>query len=186
MAEVLSSRRTGYTVYSMSVPTAAVPALMPNLGMRPGRRFRPNRQAFEISYNALVVTPVLSGEVSCRTGSRSLGRLPQSTISRRQDLAHPRISLEEMFKLHPTGIQAVHWRTRSAVSAAPRRPAEWHQSFRFLGVRFRCETFVAIRKASRHCGVTSPDRVAGLEKVATCCRTRLSRTSWWKITWASL
>src|SRR5262245_16182811 len=39
ITEVLKQPADGYTVYSMSVPTAAVPALMPNLGLRPDAAF---------------------------------------------------------------------------------------------------------------------------------------------------
>src|SRR4051812_9252075 len=56
IAEVLKQPADGYTIYSMSVPTAAVPALMPNLGMRPEVDFIPVIKLSK-SYNALVVPP---------------------------------------------------------------------------------------------------------------------------------
>jgi tripartite-type tricarboxylate transporter receptor subunit TctC len=41
MAEVLKQPADGYSVYPMSVPTMAVPSLMPKMGVAPAIGFRP-------------------------------------------------------------------------------------------------------------------------------------------------
>ena len=48
ITEVLKQPADGYTIYSMSVPTAAVPALMPKSRTTPGRGFHADHQAVEI------------------------------------------------------------------------------------------------------------------------------------------
>src|SRR2546423_956669 len=56
MLDVLKQPADGLTIYAMSVPTAAVPALMPQLGIHPDVDFTPVVK-LSTSYNVLVVPP---------------------------------------------------------------------------------------------------------------------------------
>jgi tripartite-type tricarboxylate transporter receptor subunit TctC len=56
MLDVLKRPPDGHTLYPMSVPTAAVPALMSQLGVRPDTDFTPVVK-LSTSYNVLVVPP---------------------------------------------------------------------------------------------------------------------------------
>jgi len=105
MAEVLKQPADGYTIYPMSVPTTAVPALMPNLGMRPDVDFIPTVKLSK-SYNALVV----SASVPAQSISELVALLKQQPGRYNFSSAGfgtPAHLIAEMFKLQ-TGTQATH------------------------------------------------------------------------------
>src|SRR5262245_2370704 len=58
MADVLKQPADGYSILVISDPIAVAPALMPNLGIRPGSDFTPIVK-ISTSYTVLVVTPSL-------------------------------------------------------------------------------------------------------------------------------
>ena len=99
MAEVLKQPADGYTIYSMSVPTAAVPALMPNLRIRPDVDFTPVIKLSK-SYNALVVPPSFPAK-SISELMAVLKQSPGSTISLLRDLEPRRISSERCSNCRP-------------------------------------------------------------------------------------
>ena len=70
MADVLKQPADGYSIYPMSVPTMAVPALLPNMGLRPDADFTPIIKVSK-SYNAAGRTAVVPGAVCFRAGLRS-------------------------------------------------------------------------------------------------------------------
>ena len=161
MAEVLKQPADGYTVYSMSVPTAAVPALMPNLGMRPDVDFVPIVKLSK-SYNALVVTPSFP--------ARSLAELvavlrqnPGKYNFSSAGFGTPAHLIGEMFKLQ-TGIQAVH----VPYQQSQQRLGDLLNGtnhFDFLAT-VSVGDFVETGRL-RALGVTATDRVVGLKDVPT-------------------
>jgi tripartite-type tricarboxylate transporter receptor subunit TctC len=161
MAEVLKQPADGYTIYPMSVPTTAVPALMPNLGMRPDVDFIPIIKVSR-SYNALVVTPSFPANSVPELVSL-LKQEPGKYNFSSAGFGTPAHLIAEMFMLQ-TGTQATH---------VPYQQAQQRISdllngtnhFDFLAT-VSAGDFVATGKL-RALGVTSPDRVAGLKNVAT-------------------
>ena len=116
MSDVLKQPADGYTIYSMSVPTAAVPALMPNLGMRPDVDFTPDRQSLEI-LQCTRRTSLLSGEVHFRTGDRPQAepRKIQFLVGRIWNSRTPHWRDVQVASRHPSYPRAL-----SAVAAAHR------------------------------------------------------------------
>ena len=104
MSDVLKQPADGYTIYSMSVPTAAVPASMPNLGMRPDVDFTPIVKVSK-SYNALVVAPFPAKSISELVAvlKQNPGKYNFSSAG----FGTPAHLIGEMFKLQ-AGIQAIH------------------------------------------------------------------------------
>ena len=159
MAEALKQPADGYTIYSMSVPTAAVPALMPNLGMRPEVDFLPVIKLSK-SYNALVVTPSFPAK-SVAELVAVLRKDPGKYNFSSAGFGTPGHLIGEMFKLQ-TGIQAIH--------------VPYQQSHQRLGdllsgtnhfdflATVTVADFVETGKL-RALGVTAPGRVAGLKDV---------------------
>jgi tripartite-type tricarboxylate transporter receptor subunit TctC len=105
MAEVLKQPADGYTIYPMSVPTTAVPALMPNLGMRPDVDFIPIIKVSR-SYNALVVTPSFPANSVPELVSL-LKQEPGKYNFSSAGFGTPAHLIAEMFMLQ-TGTQATH------------------------------------------------------------------------------
>jgi tripartite-type tricarboxylate transporter receptor subunit TctC len=161
MAEVLKQPADGYTIYPMSVPTTAVPALMPNLGMRPDVDFIPTVKLSK-SYNALVVSP----SVPARSISELVSLLKQQPGRYNFSSAGfgtPAHLIAEMFKLQ-TGTQATH----VPYQQAQQRIGDLLNGtnhFDFLAT-VSAGDLVATGRL-RALGVTAPDRVEGLKTVAT-------------------
>lgn len=105
IAEALRQPADGYTIYSMSVPTAAVPALMPNLGLRPDVDFTPIIKISK-SYNALVVPPAFPAK-SVSELVAVLKAQPGKYNFSSAGFGTPAHLIAEMFKLQ-TGVQATH------------------------------------------------------------------------------
>ena len=161
MAEVLKQPADGYTIYPMSVPTTAVPALMPNLGMRPDIDFIPVIKVSK-SYNALVVPsdfPAKSISELVSLLKQEPGRYNFSSAG----FGTPAHLIAEMFKLQ-TGTQATH----VPYQQAQQRIGDLLNGtnhFDFLAT-VSAGDFVATGKL-RALGVTASDRVEGLKNVAT-------------------
>lgn len=105
MLDVLKQPADGHTIYPMSVPTAAVPALMPQLGVRPEADFTPVVK-LSTSYNVLVVPP----DFPARTMPEFVALLkahPGRFNFSSAGFGTPAHLAAELFKLE-TGIQAVH------------------------------------------------------------------------------
>ena len=161
MAEVLKQPADGYTIYAMSVPTAAVPALMPNLGMRPEVDFNPIIKLSK-SYNALVVTPSFP--------ARSISELiavikkdPGKYNFSSAGFGTPAHLIGEMFELQ-TGIKAVH----VPYQQSQQRIGDLLNGtnhFDFLATVTVGDIVETGRL--RALGVTAPSRVAGLKDVPT-------------------
>ena len=161
MAEVLKQPADGYTIYSMSVPTAAVPALMPNLGLRPEIDFRPIAKLSK-SYNALVIThsfPAKSISELVAVIKKDPGKYNFSSAG----FGTPAHLIGEMFKLQ-SGIQAIH----VPYQQSQQRVGDLLNGtnhFDFLAT-VTVADFVESGRL-RAIGVTAPDRVAGLKSVPT-------------------
>ena len=161
MAEVLKQPADGYTIYPMSVPTTAVPALMPSLGMRPDVDFIPIVKVSK-SYNALVVPPSFPAKSISELVSllkQEPGRYNFSSAG----FGTPAHLIAEMFKLQ-TGTQATH----VPYQQAQQRIGDLLNGtnhFDFLAT-VSAGDFVATGKL-RALGVTASDRVEGLKNVAT-------------------
>jgi tripartite-type tricarboxylate transporter receptor subunit TctC len=161
MAEVLKQPADGYTIYPMSVPTTAVPALMPNLGMRPDVDFIPTVKLSK-SYNALVV----SASVPAQSISELVSLLKQQPGRYNFSSAGfgtPAHLIAEMFKLQ-TGTHATH----VPYQQAQQRIGDLLNGtnhFDFLAT-VSAGDLVATGKL-RALGVTASDRVEGLKNVAT-------------------
>lgn len=105
MLDVLKQPADGLTIYPMSVPTAAVPALMPQLGIRPESDFIPIIK-ISTSYNVLVVPPNFSAKAMPEFVSLLKANPGQFNFSS-AGFGTPAHLAGELFKLE-TGIQAVH------------------------------------------------------------------------------
>jgi tripartite-type tricarboxylate transporter receptor subunit TctC len=161
IAEVLKQPADGYTIYSMSVPTAAVPALMPSLGIRPEVDFVPVIKLSK-SYNALVVPPS-SPAKSIAELVAMLKREPGKDNFSSAGFGTPAHLIGEMFKLQ-TGVQAVH----VPYQQQQQRIGDLMNGtnhFDFLAT-VTVADFVATGRL-RAIGVTAPERVAGLKDVPT-------------------
>lgn len=159
MAEVLKQPADGYTIYAMSVPTAAVPALMPNLGMRPDTDFIPVIKLSK-SYNALVVTPSFPAK-SISELVAVLKKDPGKYNFSSAGFGTPAHLIGEMFKLQ-TGVQAIH----VPYQQSQQRVGDLLNGtnhFDFLAT-VTVADFVETGRL-RALGVTAPGRVAGLKDV---------------------
>jgi tripartite-type tricarboxylate transporter receptor subunit TctC len=161
MSDVLKQPADGYTIYSMSVPTAAVPALMPNLGMRPDVDFTPIVKVSK-SYNALVVPPSFPAK-SISELVAVLKQNPGKYNFSSAGFGTPAHLIGEMFKLQ-AGIQAIH----VPYQQSQQRIGDLLNGtnhFDFLAT-VTVGDFVESGRL-RALGVTAPDRVAGLKDVPT-------------------
>ncbi|MGY2901085.1 Bug family tripartite tricarboxylate transporter substrate binding protein [Bradyrhizobium sp. URHC0002] len=161
IAEVLKQPADGYTIYSMSVPTAAVPALMPNLGMRPEVDFIPVIKLSK-SYNALVVPPSFPAK-SIAELVAILKREPGKYNFSSAGFGTPAHLIGEMFKMQ-TGVQAIH----VPYQQQQQRVGDLMNGtnhFDFLAT-VTVADFVETGRL-RALGVTAPERVAGLKDVPT-------------------
>ena len=105
MLDVLKQPADGHTIYPMSVPTAAVPSLMPQLGVRPDADFTPVVK-LSTSYNVLVIPPDFSAKTMPEFVALLKARPGQFNFSS-AGFGTPAHLAAELFKLE-TGIQAVH------------------------------------------------------------------------------
>jgi tripartite-type tricarboxylate transporter receptor subunit TctC len=105
MTEVLRQPADGYSIYPMSVPTAAVPALMPSMGLRPQTDFMPVIKLSK-SYNALVVPPSFAVR-SIAELVAALKERPGKYNFSSAGFGTPAHLIGEMFKLR-TGALATH------------------------------------------------------------------------------
>ena len=161
ITEVLKQPADGYTIYSMSVPTAAVPALMPNLGLRPDVDFTPIIKLSK-SYNALVVPPSFPVK-SISELIAVLKQQPGKYNFSSAGFGTPAHLIGEMFKLQ-TSVQAVH---------VPYQQSQQRLTDLLSGINhfdFLATVTVAdfIETGRlRALAVTAPVRVAGLQDVPT-------------------
>jgi tripartite-type tricarboxylate transporter receptor subunit TctC len=105
MLDVLRQPADGHTIYPMSVPTGAVPSLMPQLGVGPDANFTPVVK-LSTSYNVLVVPPDFSAKTMPEFVALLKARPGQFNFSS-GGFGTPAHLAAELFKLE-TGIQAVH------------------------------------------------------------------------------
>ncbi|MBR1157300.1 tripartite tricarboxylate transporter substrate binding protein [Bradyrhizobium sp. JYMT SZCCT0428] len=161
MSDVLKQPADGYTIYSMSVPTAAVPALMPNPGMRPDVDFTPIVKVSK-SYYALVVPPSFPAK-SISELVAVLKQNPGKYNFSSAGFGTPAHLISEMLKLQ-AGIQAIH----VPYQQSQQRIGDLLNGtnhFDFLAT-VTVGDFVESGRL-RALGVTAPDRVAGLKDVPT-------------------
>ena len=161
MADVLNHAADGYSMYSMTVPSMAVPALFPNLGLRPDIDFAPVVK-ISVSYNVLVVTPSLPVQ-SISELITVLKSHPGKFNFASGGFGTPAHLIGEMFKLQ-TGVRATH----IPYQQAQQRMVDLLNGttqFDFLAT-VRAHEFIATGKL-RALAVTAPNRVAALKDVPT-------------------
>ena len=161
MADVLKQPADGYSIYPMSVPTMAVPALLPNLGLRPDSDFAPIITASR-SYNALVVTPSLPVK-SVSELVTLLKKEPGKFNFSSAGFGTPAHLIGEMFKLQ-TGVSATHVPYQQSQQRIGDLLNGTNQ-FDFLAT-ISAADFIATGKL-RGIAVTAPNRVVGLKDVPT-------------------
>ena len=161
LAEVLKQPADGFTIFPMSVATAAVPALMPKLGLRPDADFTAVTQLSR-SYNVLVVPPsfpVQSVTELVAMLKKSPGKFNNSSAG----FGTPAHLVGEMFKLR-TGTDASHVPYQQAQQRISDLLNGTNQ-FDFLATVTAAE-FVATGKL-RAIAVTAPLRIGSLPEVPT-------------------
>lgn len=104
MLDVLKQPADGHTIYPMSIPTAAVPSLMPQLGVRPDADFTPVVK-LSTSYNVLAVPPDFPAKTMPEFVALLKARPGQFNFSS-AGFGTPAHLAAELFM--ETGIQAVH------------------------------------------------------------------------------
>jgi tripartite-type tricarboxylate transporter receptor subunit TctC len=161
IAEALRQPADGYTIYSMSVPTAAVPALMPNLGLRPDVDFIPIIKISK-SYNALVVPPAFPAK-SVAELIAVLKAQPGKYNFSSAGFGTPAHLIGEMFKLQ-TGVQATHVPYQQSQQRLTDL-LNGTNHFDFLAT-VTVADFIETGRL-RALAVTAPVRVAGLKDVPT-------------------
>jgi tripartite-type tricarboxylate transporter receptor subunit TctC len=161
IAEALRQPADGYTIYSMSVPTAAVPALMPNLGLRPDVDFAPIIKISK-SYNALVVPPAFPAKSVSELIAVLKGQ-PRKYNFSSAGFGTPAHLIGEMFKLQ-TGAQATHVPYQQSQQRLTDL-LNGTNHFDFLAT-VTVADFIETGRL-RALAVTAPVRVAGLKDVPT-------------------
>jgi tripartite-type tricarboxylate transporter receptor subunit TctC len=145
----------------MSVPTMAVPALLPAMGLRPDVDFTPVIKVSK-SYNALVVPPSFPAR-SVQELISVLGEGPDKFNFSSAGFGTPAHLIGEMFKLR-TGVRATH----VPYQQAQQRVADLLNGtnhFDFLATVTAADFLAAGRL--RALAVTAPDRLARLKDVPT-------------------
>jgi len=161
MAEVLKQPADGYSIYPMSVPTMAVPSLMPKMGLRPQFDFAPVIKVSS-SYNVLVVTPSLP-ERSLAELIATLKARPGKFNFSSAGFGTPAHLIGEMFKLQ-TGVAATH----VPYQQSQQRIADLlngTNQFDFLATVSAADLIASGKLKA--IAVTAPQRVAGLRDVPT-------------------
>jgi tripartite-type tricarboxylate transporter receptor subunit TctC len=161
ITEALKQPADGYTIYSMSVPTAAVPALMPSLGLRPDVDFTPIVKISK-SYNALVVPPSLPAKSVSELIAILKGQPGKYNFSS-AGFGTPAHLIGEMFKLQ-TGVQATHVPYQQSQQRLTDL-LNGTNHFDFLAT-VTVADFIETSRL-RALAVTAPARVAGLKDVPT-------------------
>ena len=161
MAEVLKQPADGYTVYPMSVPTMAVPSLMPKLGLQPQSDFI-SIIKISTSYNVLVVTPSFPVK-SVSELVAMLKEHPGKFNFSSAGFGTPAHLIGEMFKLQ-TGVSATH----VPYQQAQQRIADLLNGTNQLDflATVSAADLIATGKL-RAIAVTAPKRVAGLKDAPT-------------------
>jgi tripartite-type tricarboxylate transporter receptor subunit TctC len=161
MAEVLKQPADGYSVYPMSVPTMAVPSLMPKMGLRPQSDFVPVIKVSS-SYNVLVVTPSFPVK-SVAELVAMLKQHPGKFNFSSAGFGTPAHLIGEMFKLQ-TGVSATHVPYQQSQQRISDLLNGTNQ-FDFLATVSAAD-LIATEKL-RAIAVTAPTRVVGLKDVPT-------------------
>jgi tripartite-type tricarboxylate transporter receptor subunit TctC len=161
MTDVLNQPADGHTIYPMSVPTMAVPALMPKMKLKPDSDFAPVLKV-SVSYNVLVVNPafpVKSLSELIATLKTQPGKFNFSSAG----FGTPAHLIGEMFKLQ-SDVQATHVPYQQAQQRVSDLLNGTNQ-FDFLA-SVTAANFVDSGKL-RAVAVTAPKRVASLKDVPT-------------------
>jgi len=159
MSDVLKQPADGYSIYPMSVPTMAAPALLPHLGLRPDMDFTPVIKLSR-SYNVLVVPPSFPAK-SVSELVAILKKQPGRYNFSSAGFGTPAHLAGEMFKLQ-TGVSATH----VPYQQSQQRIADLLNGtnhFDFLA-SVSAGDFIAAGKL-RGLAVTAPQRVAGIGDV---------------------
>ena len=104
-SEVLKQTADGYSIYALSLPVSAAPALLPNMPFQPDKNFDPVIHV-SISYNVLVVTPSLP-VASVAELIALLKKEPNKLTFSSGGFGTPAHLIGEMFKLREQ-VQATH------------------------------------------------------------------------------
>ena len=161
MADVLKQPADGYSIYPISVPTMAVPALLPTMGLRPDADFTPIIKVSK-SYNVLVVPPSFPARSVPELVS-VLREGPDRFNFSSAGFGTPAHLIGEMFKLQ-TGARATH----VPYQQAQQRVADLLNGtnhFDFLA-SVTAADFLATGRL-RALAVTAPVRIARLKDVPT-------------------
>lgn len=161
MSDVLKQPADGYYIYPMSVPTMAVPALLPKLELRPDSDFTPIVKATK-SYNVLVVTPSFPAK-SLPELVQVLKAQPGKYNFSSAGFGTPAHLIGEMFKLQ-TGVNVTHVPYQQAQQRISDLLNGTNQ-FDFLATVTAAD-FIATGKL-RAIAVTAPERVPSLKEVPT-------------------
>jgi tripartite-type tricarboxylate transporter receptor subunit TctC len=161
MADVLKQPSDGYSIYPMSVPTMAVPALLPNGGLRPDVDFTSIIKLSK-SYNVLVVTPSFPVN-SISELVDVLKNQPNKFNFSSVGFGTPGHLIGEMFKLQ-TGVRATHVPYQQGNQRIVDLLSGTNQ-FDFLAT-ISAVDFIATGKL-RALAVAAPNRIAALKDVPT-------------------
>jgi tripartite-type tricarboxylate transporter receptor subunit TctC len=105
VADVLKQNPDGYSIIVLTIPLAAAPALLPNVGFRPDTDLAPVIKV-DVNYNVLVVTPSVPAK-SVAELIALLKREPGKLTFSSGGFGTPAHLIGEMFKLQ-TGVSATH------------------------------------------------------------------------------
>ena len=122
--DVLSRPADGLSIYAMSVPSVAAPALVPNIPYRLETDFGPVIKA-SVSYNVLVVNPSVPAHSVAELVALPEKPARQASHSHPVALGPPAHLIGEQFKLQ-TGVRAQHVPYLQQFPSGNRRLAQWH------------------------------------------------------------
>jgi tripartite-type tricarboxylate transporter receptor subunit TctC len=161
MTDVLNQPADGHTVYPMSVPTMAVPALLPKMKLKPDSDFAPVLKVSS-SYNVLVVNPSFPVKSLPELIAALKGQPGKFNFSS-AGFGTPAHLIGEMFKLQ-SDVQVTH---------VPYQQAQQRVSDLLNGTN-QFDFLASVTAANfadsgklRAIAVTAPNRVAGLMDVPT-------------------
>ena len=104
-ADVLKQPADGYSLYAISVPVSAAPALLPNIAFRLDTDFAPGVKV-STSYNVLVVNPTVQAKSVSELVALLKGQ-PDTLNFSSGGFGTPAHLIGEMFKMQ-TGVRAAH------------------------------------------------------------------------------